>query len=195
MIALEVAAVILLGIAAGAAAGLFGVGGGIVFVPTLTIVLGLTQLHAEATSLLAIIPVAVLGSWRQTRAGTVRWRDATTIGLASVVSVVAGALVADAAPERVLRIGFAILLGLTAVQLVGAHPSRRRGPHRAVAQGASNASAAPRQASSTGEANIASAMTASPEVTVARATGPGMRSTLRGSPSRGGSHMTPTTRR
>jgi uncharacterized protein len=118
MIALEVAAVILLGIAAGAAAGLFGVGGGIVFVPTLTIVLGLTQLHAEATSLLAIIPVAVLGSWRQTRAGTVRWRDATTIGLASVVSVVAGALVADAAPERILRIGFAILLGLTAVQLV-----------------------------------------------------------------------------
>ena len=118
MIALEVAAVILLGIAAGAAAGLFGLGGGIVFVPTLTIVLGLTQLQAEATSLLAIVPVAVLGSWRQTRAGTVRWRDATTIGLASVVSVVAGALVADAAPERVLRIGFAILLGLTAIQLI-----------------------------------------------------------------------------
>jgi uncharacterized protein len=118
MIALEVAAVVVLGIAAGVAAGLFGVGGGIVFVPTLTIVLGLAQLQAEATSLLAIIPVAVLGSWRQTRAGTVRWRDATTIGLVSVVSVVAGALVADAAPEGVLRIGFAILLGLTALQLV-----------------------------------------------------------------------------
>jgi uncharacterized membrane protein YfcA len=118
MIALEAAAVVLLGIAAGAAAGLFGVGGGIVFVPTLTIVLGLAQLPAEATSLLAIIPVAVLGSWRQTRAGTVRWRDATTIGLASVVSVVAGALVADAAPERALRIGFAMLLVLTAIQLI-----------------------------------------------------------------------------
>ena len=118
MIALEVAAVILLGIAAGAAAGLFGVGGGIVFVPTLTIVFGLAQLDAEATSLLAILPVALLGSWRQTRAGTVRWRDATTIGLASVVSVIAGALVADAAPERALRIGFAILLALTAAQLI-----------------------------------------------------------------------------
>jgi uncharacterized protein len=118
MIALEVAAVILLGIAAGAAAGLFGVGGGIVFVPTLTIVFGLAQLDAEATSLLAIIPVALLGSWRQTRPGTVRWRDATTIGLASVVSVIAGALVADAAPEKALRIGFAILLALTAAQLV-----------------------------------------------------------------------------
>jgi uncharacterized protein len=118
MIALEVAAVILLGVAAGAAAGLFGVGGGIVFVPTLTIVLGLAQLEAEATSLLAIIPVAILGSWRQTRAGTVRWRDATTIGLASVATAVAGALIADAAPEKALRIGFAALLARTAIQLI-----------------------------------------------------------------------------
>ena len=118
MIALEVGAVIALGVAAGAAAGLFGVGGGIVFVPTLTIVLGLAQLEAEATSLLAIIPVAVLGSWRQTRAGTVRWRDATTIGLASVATAVAGALIADAAPEKALRIGFAALLALTAIQLI-----------------------------------------------------------------------------
>jgi uncharacterized membrane protein YfcA len=118
MIVLEAAAVILLGVAAGAAAGLFGVGGGIVFVPTLTIVLGLAQLEAEATSLLAIIPVAVVGSWQQTRAGTVRWRDATTIGLASVATVVAGALIADAAPEKALRIGFAVLLALTAIQLI-----------------------------------------------------------------------------
>ena len=114
----EAVLVIALGVAAGAAAGLFGVGGGIIFVPTLTLVLGLGQLQAEATSLLAIVPVAVLGSWRQTRTGLVRWRDAATIGLASVATVVAGALVADAAPERALRIGFAVLLVLTAIQLV-----------------------------------------------------------------------------
>jgi uncharacterized protein len=110
--------VILLGIAAGAAAGLFGVGGGIIFVPTLTLVLGLGQLEAEATSLLAIIPVAILGSWRQTRAGTVRWRDATVMGLVSVATAVAGAFIADAAPERALRLGFAVLLMATAIQLV-----------------------------------------------------------------------------
>ena len=110
--------VILLGVAAGAVAGLFGVGGGIVFVPTLTLVLGLTQLEAEATSLLAIIPVALLGSWRQTRAGQVRWRDATIMGLLSVGTAIAGAFIADAAPERALRIGFAILLLATAAQLV-----------------------------------------------------------------------------
>ena len=115
---LEALAVILLGVAAGAVAGLFGVGGGIIFVPALTLVLGLTQLEAEATSLLAIIPVAALGSWRQTRTGEVRWRDATIMGLVSVGTAIAGALIADAAPERALRIGFALLLVATAAQLV-----------------------------------------------------------------------------
>ena len=80
--------------------------------------LGLGQLEAEATSLLAIIPVALLGSWRQSRSGQVRWRDATAIGLASAGAAVAGALIADAAPERALRVGFAALLVLTAAQLV-----------------------------------------------------------------------------
>jgi uncharacterized protein len=115
---MEAVLVVVLGVAAGAVAGLFGVGGGIIFVPTLTLVLGLTQLEAEATSLLAIIPVALLGSWRQSRTGTVRWRDAATIGLASAASAVAGALIADAAPERALRVGFALLLVATAAQLV-----------------------------------------------------------------------------
>jgi uncharacterized membrane protein YfcA len=118
MSALEVIEVVALGVAAGVAAGLFGVGGGIIFVPTLTLILGLGQLEAEATSLLAIIPVAILGSWRQTRTGEVRWRDATIMGVASIVTAIAGALIADAAPERLLRIGFAILLVATAVQMV-----------------------------------------------------------------------------
>ena len=115
---LEAVAVIVLGVAAGAVAGLFGVGGGIIFVPTLTLILGLSQLEAEATSLLAIVPVAILGSWRQTRSGQVRWRDAAIMGLVSVGTAVAGAFIADAAPERALRIGFAILLVATAAQLV-----------------------------------------------------------------------------
>ena len=117
---LDAALVIALGVAAGALAGLFGVGGGVVFVPTLTLVLGLGQLEAEATSLLAIIPVAVLGSWRQSRSGTVRWGDAVVMGLVSVSTAIAGALIADAVPERALRVGFALLLVATAVQLVRA---------------------------------------------------------------------------
>ena len=55
----------LIGVLAGIASGLLGIGGGILFVPALTILLGHGQVEAEATSLLAIVPVALVGSWRQ----------------------------------------------------------------------------------------------------------------------------------
>jgi uncharacterized membrane protein YfcA len=118
VIVLEVLAVVGLGVLAGILSGVFGVGGGVVFVPALTLVLGLSQLAAEATSLLAIIPVALLGTWRQSRAGTVRGRDALLLGAASAITAVAGAVAAEHAPERVLRVGFALLLLATAWQLV-----------------------------------------------------------------------------
>jgi uncharacterized membrane protein YfcA len=107
---------VLLGVLAGVLAGLFGVGGGILFVPTLTW-LGLTQLHAEATSLLAIIPTVLVGVWRQQSYGNVRWRPAVVIGLASVGATVGGAQLAVSLPEHVLRKLFAALLILTAAQI------------------------------------------------------------------------------
>jgi uncharacterized protein len=106
----------LLGIVAGVLSGLFGVGGGILFVPTLTW-LGLTQLHAEAASLLAIIPTVAVGVWRQQRYGNVRWRAALTIGLASIGAAVGGAQVAESVPESLLRKLFACLLIVTAGQI------------------------------------------------------------------------------
>ena len=72
-----------LGVAAGVLSGLFGVGGGILFVPIL-LALGLTQLDAEATSLLAILPTVAAGIWRQQRYGNVRWRSSLVLGLASI---------------------------------------------------------------------------------------------------------------
>ncbi|MEW6581298.1 MAG: sulfite exporter TauE/SafE family protein [Actinomycetota bacterium] len=114
----EIAVALLLGVGAGVLAGLFGVGGGILFVPTLTLILGLSQVVAEGTSLLAIIPVAVVGSYRNTSAGLVRWGDAAAMGLFSVATGVAGAVIADAAPERALRLGFAAVLVATAAQLI-----------------------------------------------------------------------------
>jgi uncharacterized membrane protein YfcA len=107
-----------LGATAGVLAGFFGVGGGILFVPTLALVLGLTQLEAEATSLAAIIPVAAAGAWQQQRYGNVRWRAAGLIGLAAIVGVEAGVRVADALAEDVLRRLFALLLFGVAAQLV-----------------------------------------------------------------------------
>jgi len=107
---------ILLGLAAGVLAGLFGVGGGILFVPTLTW-LGLTQLHAEATSLLAIIPTVLVGVWQQKQYGHVQVRPAILIGVASIGAAVGGAQVAESLPEHVLRKLFAVLLIVTAAQI------------------------------------------------------------------------------
>lgn len=115
-----------LGVAAGLLAGLFGVGGGILFVPTLTW-LGLTQLHAEATSLLAIIPTVLVGVWRQRRYGHVRARPALMIGLGSIGAAVGGAQLAVSLPEHVLRKLFAVLMLVTAAQI--AWRARRAIPH------------------------------------------------------------------
>lgn len=107
---------VLLGAVAGVFAGLFGVGGGILFVPTLTW-LGLTQVHAEASSLLAIIPTVLVGVWRQQRQGLVRWQSAAVIGLGSVGATVGGAQVAESLPESTLRKLFACLLLGVAAQI------------------------------------------------------------------------------
>ena len=113
-----------LGFAGGMLAGLFGVGGGILFVPTLALGLGLTQLHAEATSLLAIIPTVIAGTWRQQRYGNVRWRPAIVIGLAAIGGVEGGVALAESLPEHALRRLFGVLMILVAAQI--AWRARRR---------------------------------------------------------------------
>lgn len=115
MTAYVIAAV--MGVAGGFIAALAGVGGGIIFVPALALVLGLTQVVAEATSLLAIVPVAILGTWQQRRTGDVHLRDAVIIGLGSIVTAVLAALVADALPQNVLRILFAVFMVFIAIRI------------------------------------------------------------------------------
>ena len=105
-----------LGLVAGVVSGLLGVGGGLLFVPTL-LALGLSQRSAEATSLLAILPTVAAGAWSQQRYGNVRWRAALVIGVASIGGVVVGVLVAEALPEVTLRRLFAVLLLLVAAQI------------------------------------------------------------------------------
>ena len=105
----ELLGTLAVGLAAGVTSGLLGVGGGILFVPGLVFFLGLTQLHAEATSLVAIVPVALVGAWRQHGYGNVRLRDGVVIGVLSPLGVLAGAALANTLPERVLQIAFAVV--------------------------------------------------------------------------------------
>jgi uncharacterized protein len=111
-------AAIAIGVCAGIVAGLLGVGGGVLFVPGLVIFLGLGQHQAEATSLLAIIPVAIVGTFKQDGYGNVRRHDALLMGLLSIAGAAAGVALANALSGTVLRAGFALLMVLVAIQLV-----------------------------------------------------------------------------
>jgi uncharacterized membrane protein YfcA len=115
---MDVLAAVGIGFAAGVVAGMLGIGGGVLFVPALTLALGLGQVEAEATSLLAIVPVAAVGVWRQRGYGNVRTRDAVLLGLLAVGGAAVGVVIANAVPESTLKAGFAALLLLTAAQLV-----------------------------------------------------------------------------
>jgi uncharacterized protein len=110
--------VVLIGVAAGIVAGMLGVGGGVLFVPALVILLGLDQHQAEATSLLAIVPVAIVGTYTQDRYGNVRRDDALLLGVLSVAGAGAGVALANALSGTVLRDAFAALMVLVAAQLV-----------------------------------------------------------------------------
>jgi len=105
------------GLLAGVLAGMFGVGGGILFVPAL-VALGLEQHQATGTSLLAILPAVAAGTWRNAQSGSVAWRSAAAIGLAAAVSAQAGVLVSEALPAQVLRKLFALLLLAIAIQIM-----------------------------------------------------------------------------
>lgn len=116
---------------AGVISGMLGVGGGIVFVPALTLVLSLSQIRAEATSLLAIIPVALVGALRQHRYGNVRVGDGAWLGAMSAAGVAGGVALANALSQRALKLAFATLLLVVAVQFLRRYLQSRRGPRAA----------------------------------------------------------------
>jgi uncharacterized protein len=117
---------IVMGAGAGVVSGLLGVGGGILFVPALTLVLGLSQVRAEATSLLAIIPVALVGAWRQRRYGNVAVRDGAIVGTLSAVGVLAGVALANVLPGRALELTFAALMLVVASRFLRRYARMRR---------------------------------------------------------------------
>jgi uncharacterized membrane protein YfcA len=117
MDALDWSGLVALGVAAGIAGGLVGVGGGVLFVPALVVFADESQLGAEATSLVAIVLVSLVGTWRQRGYGNVRLRDGLIIGVLSPLGVLLGVGLANSVSERVLELSFAGVQLLFAWQL------------------------------------------------------------------------------
>jgi uncharacterized protein len=122
-----------MGLCGGVLSGLLGVGGGILFVPALTLVLSLSQVKAEATSLLAIIPVALVGAARQRHYGNVSLREGALMGCLAAFGVAGGVALANALPQRALRILFAVVLLLVAGQFLRRFIQSRRASEDTIA--------------------------------------------------------------
>lgn len=116
--ALLLAALVAFGVVTGVAAGILGVGGGVLMVPFLTLVAGMPQHAAEATSLLVVLPTAVVASLVLQRRGVGDLALALRFGVVGAVGAAGGALLALALPGRSLRVIFAIFLMLVGLRLV-----------------------------------------------------------------------------
>jgi uncharacterized membrane protein YfcA len=113
-----VVALAVFGVGTGAAAGLLGVGGGTLMVPFLTLAVGLSQHGAEATSLVVVLPTAIVASLALRRRGVGDLGLALRFGVVGAVGGVAGALLALELPASTLRVVFAVFLGLVGLRLV-----------------------------------------------------------------------------
>jgi uncharacterized membrane protein YfcA len=124
----EIAGAVAIGFLAGVSSGMLGIGGGALFVPGLVIFLDVAQVRAEATSLLAIVPVAIVGAYRQRQYGNLRPRDALLLGVLALPGVLLGTGLANVVSERALAIAFACVqlafaYGLARRALAGGTPS------------------------------------------------------------------------
>ncbi len=114
---LPVAAILLaIGVVMGTAAGLFGIGGGIIAIPALMLIFGIGDLEAKAVSLIAMAPAALSGSFSHLRQRVATLRDGLWVALAALFVTPVGSLGAFILPEQFANIifgGFVLILGTT----------------------------------------------------------------------------------
>jgi uncharacterized protein len=123
-------ALVAFGVVVGVASGLLGVGGGTLIVPFLTLAAGFSQHSAEATSLLVILPTAIVGSLALRRRGVGDLGLALRLGVVGAVGSVLGALLALALPGSALRLVFAVFVGVVGLRLAYDGVRAERAPSR-----------------------------------------------------------------
>ncbi len=117
----RVVRVVLVGLLAGFLSGLFGVGGGILIVPSLVLLLGFSQRLAHGTSLAAVLPIAIASLTTYAIEDKVDWKVGALLAVGAVVGAVVGTYILHRLPHDTLAIAFAVLLVATAVRLLLDH--------------------------------------------------------------------------
>jgi uncharacterized membrane protein YfcA len=114
----SVITLVLIGLATGILAGLLGVGGGIVMVPAMVVAFGMPAAIAKGTSLLVIVPTALMGTWRNRTKKNADLRVAAILGLAGVASAYVGGVISVGMSESLSNALFATLLIVVAIRMV-----------------------------------------------------------------------------
>jgi hypothetical protein len=109
---------VVIGLLAGVLAGMFGVGGGFLMVPLYISWLGLEQRKSHATSLAAIVPIALAGALGYTTQNSVDFSAAIALLVGSVFGALYGVKLLGQVPLKFLQFGFATLLYLSAIRLI-----------------------------------------------------------------------------
>ncbi|CAN5433360.1 sulfite exporter TauE/SafE family protein [soil metagenome] len=112
-----IAGLLVLGLVVGVAAGMFGIGGGVIIVPVLVSLFGVSDLIAKGTSLVAMIPTATAGTVANARAGMMRLSDGLIIGASAVVASLGGVALAFLLPPRLSAILFGIFMLIVVAEL------------------------------------------------------------------------------
>ena len=133
---------LLLGIASGALSALMGVGGGVIMVPALVLIGGLTQHVAEGTSLFVIIPTSIMGAVKHARHGYTDWRLGLILGVGGIVGAQGGSAIALQMDAELLQRLFGAFLVITSLQLLWT--SRRKDAPTSAADSAEVPDPAPR---------------------------------------------------
>ena len=118
MTGFEIILLLAIGLSAGLLAGLFGVGGGVIIVPAMVLLAGFDQHVAQGTSLLVIIPSALLGSVTHYRGRRFTFRDAGLLAAGGVLGALAGSVTALGLDDDVLRRLFAFVILFAAARMV-----------------------------------------------------------------------------
>ncbi|MBT5402675.1 MAG: sulfite exporter TauE/SafE family protein [Crocinitomicaceae bacterium] len=108
-----------IGLAAGAVSGFVGIGGGIIIVPALVYVLGLTQFEAQGTSLLLMLPpIGILAAMNYYQAGSMNWRYALVIAIAFIAGGYFGSKLSLKLDELLVKLIFGIIMLLVALRMI-----------------------------------------------------------------------------
>lgn len=110
---------LVLGLAAGILSGLIGIGGGVIIVPALIFLFGLSQHTAQGTTLAMLVPpIGILGAWMYYRSGYVDLKIAVLVGMGFILGSLFGAMFATRIPNVVLERIFGIAMLGIAVKMI-----------------------------------------------------------------------------